>query len=398
MKKVNIDGLDLVSLLNGLVFYAPVALLVRTNAGVTMAQFFVLQAVLSLTIFLFEIPTGMITDRVGYKNTMILAQATMFAAKILLFAAYIRGSYMLFVVEAVAEGFAACFLSGTQDAYIYSVYKDERYAVKLARVANFGTAGFIVSTLLYMVFYHFGGISMLIIATMIACGMGIPCVAGIEREPGGRSAEKSNIVLRAGSIKGDSDMAKGSVRGVLTLFANVRMVWMVLLSAGFSLGFLLINFFYVDKLLACGLREELMSPVIIAYSAIQMLAEKILYRTKSAHYRIAMFAAILLSGAAMILFAFSRTKVVVVTVMVLLPLFLSFPEFILDNLQNTYIDQCGQSGKRATILSIANMVGNLMEIVFLFASAYIANIGSSACFASAGIMLIVLGLFCWRWN
>ena len=100
----------------------------------------------------------------------------------------------------------------------------------------------------------------------------------------------------------------------------------------------------------------------------------------------------------MILFAFGRTKVIVVTVMVLLPLFLSFPEFILDNLQNMYIDQCGQSGKRATILSIANMVGNLMEIVFLFASAYIVNIGSSACFASAGIMLIVLGLFCWRWN
>ena len=272
MKKVNIDGLDLVSFLNGLVFYAPVALLVRTNAGVTMAQFFVLQAVLSLTIFLFEIPTGMITDRVGYKNTMILAQVTMFAAKVLLFAAYIRGSYALFVVEAVVEGFAA---------YIYSVYKDARYAVKMAHVANFGTAGFIVSTLLYVVFYHFGGISMLIIPTMIACGIGIPCVAGIEREPGGRSTEKSNIALRIGSIKGDGDTAKGSVRGVLTLFADVRMVWMVLLSAGFSLGFLLINFFYVDKLLACGLREELMSPVIIAYSAIQMLARRYLTGQKA---------------------------------------------------------------------------------------------------------------------
>ena len=111
-KKLNNDRLDVLAFLNGLVFYAPVALLVRTYAGVTMAQFFVLQAVLSLTIFLFEIPTGMITDRVGYKNTMILAQATMFAAKILLFAAYIRGSYMLFVVEAVVEGFAACFSPG----------------------------------------------------------------------------------------------------------------------------------------------------------------------------------------------------------------------------------------------------------------------------------------------
>ena len=118
MKKMNIDRLDILSFLNGLVFYAPVALLVRTNAGLTMAQFFILQAILSLTVFLFEIPTGMLTDRVGYKNTMILAQATLFLAKVLLLAAFIRASYMLFVIEAVLEGFAACFLSGTQDAYI----------------------------------------------------------------------------------------------------------------------------------------------------------------------------------------------------------------------------------------------------------------------------------------
>lgn len=39
MRKINIDRLDMVSFLNGLVFYAPVALLVRTNAGVTMTQF-----------------------------------------------------------------------------------------------------------------------------------------------------------------------------------------------------------------------------------------------------------------------------------------------------------------------------------------------------------------------
>ena len=74
MKKVNIDRLDMLSFLNGLVFYAPVALLVRTDAGVTMAQFFVLQAVLSLTVFLFEIPTGILTDKIGYKNTVVFAK------------------------------------------------------------------------------------------------------------------------------------------------------------------------------------------------------------------------------------------------------------------------------------------------------------------------------------
>ena len=34
------DGLDLVSFFDGLVFFAPVALLVRTTAGVSAGQFF----------------------------------------------------------------------------------------------------------------------------------------------------------------------------------------------------------------------------------------------------------------------------------------------------------------------------------------------------------------------
>ncbi len=157
-KKLNIDRLDVLAFLNGLVFYAPVALLVRTYAGVTMAQFFVLQAVLSLTVFLFEIPTGILTDKIGYKNTMVLAQSILVLARGLMIIAYLTGSFWLFVVEAVAEGFAACFLSGTQDAYVYSVYQETQYPVKIARVSNFGTAGFIVSTLFYVLLYRLGGL------------------------------------------------------------------------------------------------------------------------------------------------------------------------------------------------------------------------------------------------
>ncbi len=382
MRKINIDRLDMVSFLNGLVFYAPVALLVRTNAGVTMTQFFVLQAILSLTVFLFEVPTGMVTDRIGYKNTLILAQSVQFLAKLLLLAAFVQSSYLLFVSEAIVEGFAACFLSGTQDAYIYSVYQNERYAVKMARVANFGTAGFIVSTMFYVVLYHFWGICALIIATLVACGTGILSVAGIAREP----VAKPDMEQENGGIEGSVH------EGIVAVFMNLRMVFMVLLASGFTLAFLLINFFYVDKLILCGLPEELMSVIIIAYSAIQMLAEKLLDHLKSTYYRAAMLTSIILSGMVMILFAFSQAVVTVVVIMVLLPLFLSFPAFILDSMQNTHIDQCGQSDKRATVLSIANMVGNLMELVFLFASAYIVTIGVSACFAGAAVLLVASGL------
>ena len=60
--KIKIDNLDIISFLNGMVFFSPVALLVRTTAGITVGQFFVLQAILSLTIFLLEIPTGKLSS------------------------------------------------------------------------------------------------------------------------------------------------------------------------------------------------------------------------------------------------------------------------------------------------------------------------------------------------
>ena len=44
----------------------------------------------------------------------------------------------------------------------------------------------------------------------------------------------------------------------------------------FSIAWLLINFFYVEKLENCGLPVEWMSLIILSYSAVQMLAEPIL--------------------------------------------------------------------------------------------------------------------------
>ena len=49
-------------LLFELSFYAPVALCSsRTRMGMTFSQFFLLQAVLSISIFIFEVPCGYIT-------------------------------------------------------------------------------------------------------------------------------------------------------------------------------------------------------------------------------------------------------------------------------------------------------------------------------------------------
>ena len=142
-KKFNIDNLEIVSFFNSLVFFAPVALLVRTRAGISLDQFFVLQAILSLVIFFGEIPTGKITDVVGYKNTIVLSQIMLLLARSMMLVAFLTGSYVLFISEAIVEGIASCFSSGTISAYLYRKYDEGEYVVRSARNNNFGTAGFI---------------------------------------------------------------------------------------------------------------------------------------------------------------------------------------------------------------------------------------------------------------
>ena len=68
MKKLKFDSYDGVCFLNGLVFFAPVALLVRTQAGVSEHVFFLLQALLSGVIFLGEIPTVFIPIKLDTGN------------------------------------------------------------------------------------------------------------------------------------------------------------------------------------------------------------------------------------------------------------------------------------------------------------------------------------------
>ena len=169
----NTRSLNIIFLMNGLVFFSPVALLIRTEAGLSLSQFFILQAILSVTIFLFEIPTGKITDIVGYKKTIILSQLMLWIARILLMVAFYEKSMVIFVAEAFIEGIASCFSSGTYSAYMYVLFGESDFLNKSAKADNYGTVGFIISTISYAGIYAFAGMKGLLTGTIISSGIGV---------------------------------------------------------------------------------------------------------------------------------------------------------------------------------------------------------------------------------
>ena len=379
MKKLKFDSYDGVCFLNGLVFFAPVALLVRTQAGVSEHVFFLLQALLSGVIFLGEIPTGFITDKIGYRKSLIWAQVLLFGARSLLLAAYVSQSLALFVVEAVVEGIAACFASGTGSAYLYDLYGENGYLVKTAHAENFGTAGFIISTVAYAGIYKISGMEGLLITTVVMDIIAVVCSFFL------RSESSKTIIADRKEVQ------------ILAIFKNKKAFLFVISLAIFSIAWLLINFFYVVKLENCGLPVEWMSLIILIYSAVQMLAEPILEKLsdgkngKSGRGKLPAVTAAT-AGVAFLLFGVVKFRAAVLLLMLILPLLLNLPEYLLMDLENQFVDEAECGSQRAATLSVLNMGVNLVEILTLSASAFLTKIGIQWCFVFVGCFLMAIAL------
>lgn len=379
MKKLKFDSYDGVCFLNGLVFFAPVALLVRTQAGVSEHVFFLLQALLSGVIFLGEIPTGFITDKIGYRKSLILAQVLLLGARSLLLAAFVSRSLALFVVEAVVEGIAACFTSGTGSAYLYALYGENGYLAKTAHAGNFGTAGFIISTVAYAGIYKISGMEGLLITTVVMDVIAVVC----------------SFYLRSESSK--TVIADRKEVQILAVFKNKKAFLFVISLAIFSIAWLLINFFYVEKIENCGLPVEWMSLIILSYSAVQMLAEPILGKLsdgkngKSSREKLPAVTAAT-AGVAFLLFGVVKFRAAVLLLMLILPLLLNLPEYLLMDLENQFVDEAECGSQRAAMLSVLNMGVNLVEILTLSASAFLTKIGIQWCFVFVGCFLMAIAL------
>ena len=379
MKKIKFDSYDGVCFLNGLVFFAPVALLVRTQAGVSEHVFFLLQALLSGVIFLGEIPTGFITDKIGYRKSLILAQVLLLGARSLLLAAFVSRSLVLFVVEAVVEGIAACFTSGTGSAYLYALYGENGYLAKTAHAGNFGTAGFVISTVAYAGIYKISGMEGLLITTVVMDIIAVVC----------------SFFLRSESSK--AVIADRKEVQILAIFKNKKAFLFVISLAIFSIAWLLINFFYVVKFENCGLPVEWMSLIILSYSAVQMLAEPILGKLsdgkngKSSREKLPAVTAAA-AGVAFLLFGVVKFRAAVLLLMLILPLLLNLPEYLLMDLENQFVDEAECGSQRAATLSVLNMGVNLVEILTLSASAFLTKIGIQWCFVFVGCFLMAIAL------
>lgn len=377
----------IMSFCNSLVFFAPVAILLRTTKGVTLSQFFLLQALLSVMIFLFEIPTGILADKIGYKKAILFSQIILFLARFLFL---IADHIVYFVVEAILEAFSCCFLSGTTDAYLYERCKqtgDEgRFVTESAKAKAWGTAGFLISTVGYSVLYGVTSLNGLVVATELATLVSIMAVLTMPEI----LRQTNEMVVKQDSSKQNYNIFKTPDILKVSRFINILYALIIVDTILGVIG-LIINFLYVEKLNWSEISLEWMTPIILGYSILELLVPKILSILRKRNM-VCVYGLFSMLGAGLLLGIFLFQNQFCIVFMIVLPFVLSIVENIQYKYENTYIDNLGQSQNRATLLSVINMGNNLFSVIFLLFSAIVTSEQGNVIFLFAGIIMFVVAI------
>lgn len=116
--------------------YAPIAILYFTHVTGSFALGMSIFSIIMIASALFEVPTGIFSDRIGRKMTVILGAVSSVLYSVIY---ALSGSYMLLAIGAILEGLARSFYSGNNDALLHDTLQESNmehtYAHYLGRLS-----------------------------------------------------------------------------------------------------------------------------------------------------------------------------------------------------------------------------------------------------------------------
>jgi len=117
----NIYKLYFIQAIRWALFYMPIFILFLQENGLSMQQILTLQAIFSIAIILFEIPSGYLSDTLGRKKTMVIGSVLSLIGVCIYLVAQ---GFFDFLIAELFLGFGVSFISGTDSALLYDTLKE----------------------------------------------------------------------------------------------------------------------------------------------------------------------------------------------------------------------------------------------------------------------------------
>ena len=149
MFKRNIFIMYLISLLQGMVFYAPVATLYRQAQGVTILQITLIESISLVLCMAMELPWGILADKIGYKKTILICNILYFISKIVFWKA---DGFAWFLLERVMLSIVCAGLSGVDSSVLYLSCEEGESQKIFGIYEGLGTVGLLTTSFVYTVF------------------------------------------------------------------------------------------------------------------------------------------------------------------------------------------------------------------------------------------------------
>lgn len=345
--KSNIPKLYIIRILRWFMLIMPIVVLFFQSIGLDMQEILILQAVFSVCIVLFEVPSGYFADRVGRKTSIILGIVFGFGG--LLTYCFSYGFWGVLLGEIILA-IGASFISGSDSAMIYDTLlaldKSNDYTRIEGRYSSLGNfsegvaailGGVLATVFLRLPLYIYTGVMFLALPFAISL-----------TEPPRHTAHKS-----ISSIKHILQIVK------FALIEHTEIKWLILYSALIGASTLTMVWFIQPYFKLVGLPLEWFgvawailqfSVGIFAWFAASL--EKFLGRKKS------LISLIFLNCIAFVLIGVFQQLWAISFIFIFY-----FVRGFSTPVIKDYINKLTTSDKRATVLSVKNMVGRLMFAV-----------------------------------
>lgn len=122
-KSPNILKYYLIQILIGFSFFLPVIVLFWQENGLSLAEIMVLQALFSIWVVILEVPTGFFADVLGRKISIVMASIAFLGGIVVYSIGY---NFWHFLVAEFIWGLAVSLMSGADSAFIYDTLLEEK--------------------------------------------------------------------------------------------------------------------------------------------------------------------------------------------------------------------------------------------------------------------------------
>lgn len=332
--KRNIYIMYAIALLQGMVFYGPIATLYRQAQGVSIFQITLIESISLALCIILEVPWGVVADKIGYRKTMVFCCGLYFVSKIVFWQAE---SFGAFLTERIMLSVVIAGLSGVDSSILFLSAK-EGESQKVFGVYNaLGTVGLLTAAAVFALWvkdnYKLAGA-----LTVISYGLAA-ALAFLLKEVKGEGGESLNF----GHFKEVLKDSLSDKRLVIFLLA------VAFLRESHQTITVFLNQLQYEK---CGLGDSAIGGIFIVVSIIGLLgafSHKLTGRLKIKASGLLFY---LLAAAACLALALTDRAFISALSIMLLRLVHSLFEPMQLELQNRQI----QTAHRATALSIYAMI------------------------------------------